>query len=469
MKITNLSRMLVVTPLLLIFGCNSEYKALEAPRIGHLTGYSDEKSRALELESLPILDEKSSLSDYLTYAALNNPGLEAAFNRWKAALEQIPQVKSLPDPRFNYRYYIEPVETRVGAQRQAFGASQMFPWFGKLNLQGDIAAQAANAARQRLEAAKLKLFYQVKDAYYEYYYIQRAISILEENFQLLQSFESVVRTRYQAASASHPDVIRIQVELGKLEDRLKTVEDLQGPVIARLNASLNRPAETPVPKPAQIEERNVSLTDQEILDMVAQYNPELAAMQAEIDKSKTAIDLAKKNYYPDVTLGIDVINTEESTSAVRPRDSGQDAVIASLSLNIPIWQKKLDAAQNQAKYQYFSAMQSRDEMLNNLKAQTKSSLYNFRDGQRKMSLYRDTLIPKAEESVKAVETSFSAGNNSFTDMIDAQRVMLEFELSYERALADKAQSLAELEMLAGGQLPSIENSQPSQSVIEQGN
>jgi cobalt-zinc-cadmium efflux system outer membrane protein len=469
MKKTTLSKILVVGLILFIFGCRSQYGSLEAGSSGHLSGYSDEKSLARESESLPRLDEKSTLSDYLTYAALNNPGLEAAFNRWKAALEQITQVKSLPDPRFNYRYYIEPVETRVGAQRQAFGASQMFPWFGKLELQGDAAAQAANAARQRFEAARLKLYYQVKDAYYEYYYIQRAIAILQENVQLLQSFESVVRTRYQVAAASHPDVIRIQVELGKLEDRLKTVEDLQGPVIARLNAALNRPAETPVPQPAQIEERNVSSTDQDILDMVARYNPELAAMEYEIARSKTAIDLAKKNYYPDVTLGIDVINTEESTSAVQPKDSGRDAVIASLSLNIPIWQKKLDAEQNQAKYQYFSAVQSKDQMLNNLNVKTKLALYNFRDGQRKISLYRDTLIPKAEESVKATETSFSAGNNSFTDMIDAQRVMLEFELSYERALADKARSLAELEMLAGQQISSIENSQSAQSVIEQEN
>ena len=463
------AKVLVITSSFFVFGCQAQRPDFEDFRSDLVASDSGEKSLAQNSEKLPALDEKSTLSDYLTYAALNNPGLEAAFNKWKAALEKIPQVKSLPDPRFNYRYYIEPVETRVGAQRQAFGASQMFPWFGKLDLQGDAAAQAANAARQRFEAAKFKLFYQVKDAYYEYYYIQHAISILQENVQLLQSFESVVRTRYQVATASHPDVIRIQVELGKLEDRLNTVRDLQGPVIARLNAALNRPTETPVPRPEQIEEKNISQTDQEILDLVADSNPELAAMEYEIAKSKTEIDLAKKAYYPDVTLGIDVINTEESTSAVRPRDSGKDAVIASLSLNIPIWQKKLDAAQNQAKYQYLSAMQSKTEMLNNLSTQTKLALYKYRDGQRKMNLYHDTLIPKAEESVKAVETSFSAGNNSFTDMIDAQRVMLEFELSYERSLADKAQRLAELEMLAGGQIPLIENSQPAESVIEQEN
>lgn len=66
--------------------------------------------------SLPTLDAEASVQDYLQYAALNNAGLEAAFNRWKAALERIPQAKSLPDPRFNYTYFVEEVETRVGPQ-----------------------------------------------------------------------------------------------------------------------------------------------------------------------------------------------------------------------------------------------------------------------------------------------------------------------------------------------------------------
>jgi outer membrane protein TolC len=120
---------------------------------------------AQETSRLPELDENSGLSDYLAYAALNNPGLEAAFNRFKAALDRVPQVKSLPDPRFTYKYFIEEVETRVGPQRQGFEISQVFPWFGKLDLRGDVAGQAAQAARERYEAVKLKLFFEEKYCY----------------------------------------------------------------------------------------------------------------------------------------------------------------------------------------------------------------------------------------------------------------------------------------------------------------
>ena len=150
-------------------GCESQFQQSETFFIS--SNYNFSSDNAIKYEdtaSLPKLDEQSKLSDYLIYAAFNNPGLEAAFNRWKAAIERVPQVKSLPDPRFNYRYFVEQVETRVGAQEQAFGIAQMFPWFGKLELRGQAATDAAYAARQRYETAKLKLFFQVKDAYYEY-------------------------------------------------------------------------------------------------------------------------------------------------------------------------------------------------------------------------------------------------------------------------------------------------------------
>ena len=223
MKTIKITAILGIFSILVISGC--------APENGHtdLARYNWSSSDALdstistgtapEIPRLPELTENSGLSDYLAYAALNNPGLEAAFNRFKAALDRVPQVKSLPDPRFNYKYFIEEVETRVGPQRQSFGISQLFPWFGKLDLRGDVAGQAANAARQRYEAVKLKLFFEVKNAYYEYYYLAKSIAITRENVSLVKHLESVARSRYKASIGTHPDVIRAQVAVGKLEDR----------------------------------------------------------------------------------------------------------------------------------------------------------------------------------------------------------------------------------------------------------
>ncbi|MCK5175524.1 MAG: TolC family protein, partial [Planctomycetes bacterium] len=245
---------------------------------------------------LPELNESATLQDYLAYAALSNPGLEAAFNRFKAALEEVPQAKALPDPRFNYQYFIQEVETRVGPQRQSYGIAQMFPWFGKLDLKGDIAAQAANAARQRYEAAKLKLFFEVKDAYYEYYYLEKSIAVTKENVNLIKHLESVARSRYEAGAAAHPDVIRAQVELGKVDDRHRTLIDLRRPIVARLNAALNRPVDADIPGPRKIELQQTAVSDEQLLARLIDSNPELKAIEHEIARNKNAIELAKKNY-----------------------------------------------------------------------------------------------------------------------------------------------------------------------------
>ena len=155
----------VIVILLLTLGCASEQKRYELDR--HDSASRDPARNSIAVAgiahkpTLPNLTESSKLSDYLAYAALNNPGLEAAFNRWKAALERIPQVKALPDPKFNYLYYVREVETRVGPQRHGLGIAQAFPWFGKLKLRGDVATEAAHVARKRYDVVKLKLYFEV--------------------------------------------------------------------------------------------------------------------------------------------------------------------------------------------------------------------------------------------------------------------------------------------------------------------
>ncbi|MHC4150194.1 MAG: TolC family protein, partial [Planctomycetota bacterium] len=154
-----------------------------------------------------------TLPDYLGYAERNNAALKSIFQHFIAAAQKVPQARALPDPKVTYSYFLDEVETRVGPQRQKFGIMQTFPWFGELEAQTDAASAAAKAASKRYEAEKLKLFYQVKDAFYEYAYLARAVAITSQNLELLKYFEEVARTKYMAAAGSHPDVIRAQVEL----------------------------------------------------------------------------------------------------------------------------------------------------------------------------------------------------------------------------------------------------------------
>ena len=424
---------------------------------------------------LPTLDDSAALEDYLAFAALNNPGLEAAFNRWKAALERIAQERSLPDPRFTYRNFIREVETRVGPQRQALSLSQMFPWFGKLELRGGMAAEAAEAAKQRFENERLALFFEVKYAFYEYYYLGRAIEVVRQNFELVEYLESVARARYKTASAGHPDVIRAQVEMGKLEDQLSSLRDLLVPVVARLNAVLNRETNLKLPLPQSIPDDALAITDDEVLKHLAEGSPVLKALDHEVERARHAVALARKNYYPDITLGggytdVGVAEKNMSTGG-RPSDSGKDIWMMSVSLNLPIWRNKYAAGEREARAQYLGALGARTQRENSLTATTQRTLFEYRDAGRKIALYRDVLISKAKESIGSTETAFRSGSASFLDLVDAERSLLEFELSYERALANRAQRLAELEMLVGRTLSratedTSDMSQPTKNPVD---
>jgi len=403
-------------------------------------------------------DTPQTIEEYLKHAALHNAGLKAAFEEWKMALEEIPQAKALPDPRFTYGYYIEEVETRVGPQKQRISVTQVFPWFGTLKARGDAATAQAMAVQRRYEVKKLQLFHGVKDGFYEYVYLARAIEIARESLELVRHFEEVARTKYITAQAGHPDVIRAQMELAVLEDKLAALEEMRQPIVARLNAVLNRPSEGTLPWPKGESYREVNVDRAQIFALLRSQNPQLQAMDFDVESARSRIALAKKRFYPNLGVGVNWIDTDDAAMS-GVRDSGKDPVILMFSTDLPIWRKSYGAAELQARAEARRLSHQKKDMENDLLARAERILYDFEDSGRKVRLFGGVLVPKAGELVGASETAYAAGTVDFLDLIDAERTLLRFRLEHERAQANRRQRLAELEMLIGTQLPT-DNSTP---------
>jgi len=402
-------------------------------------------------EGPPEVNGLTNLPDYLRYAALHNVGLKAAFQQWKAAVEAVPQAKSLPDPKFTYAYFIDEVETRVGPQRHKFGIAQMFPWFGKIEARTDAASAAAKAVRKQYEAAKLKLFFRVKESFYEYAYLGRAVEVARQNLELLKHFEEVARSRYTAAAGSHPDIIRAQIELATLADKLKSIEQMREPTVAKLNSILNRESNLPLRWPVRRPLEPIQINQQKVIGKLRANNPELKALDFDRAVAESKVELAKKRFYPDISLGLDWIQTDDARMA-GTSDSGKDPIIAMISVNLPLWQDSYKAGRRQAEAKLRQVSAQRLQKENDIVAQTAKVLYEFEDSARKVALYADTLTPKAKEMLQASEVAYQAGTLDFLSLIDAQRTLLGFELLGERAVTDYLQRLAELEMLAGGEI-----------------
>jgi outer membrane protein TolC len=206
------------------------------------------------------------------------------------------------------------------------------------------------------------------------------------------------------------------------------------------------PEDTNLPWP-RVEEFNPDLSGLEyerLVNILRQKNPELAGLDFEVLAAKSRIELAKKNFYPDIGVGVEWTEFERSGGM-----SGRDSVALMFQINLPLWRDSYAAGQRQAQALAASKEQEKIDTENTLLAKAAQSYYDYGDSIRRIRLYRDTLIPKGEELLQASETAYKAGTIDFLSLIDSQRLLLEYHLSYERALADNRQKLAELEMLMG--------------------
>jgi len=381
-----------------------------------------------------------SLADYLNLAAINNAELKAEFERWKAAIEEIPQAKSLDDPQLMYGYATESMP-----QRSMFEVMQMFPWFGTLEDRRDIATAMAKSGGRQYEAKRLAIFYEVKQAFYEFSFLARAIEITSENVQLMRHFEEVARTKYAISMTTQPDVIRAQVELATMEDDLISWQKARPAVTAKLNSLLNRPAQSELPWPQAPPYREVPIDFPQVNELITRSNPELQSAAFDIEAARSSEKLAQKKFYPQfgIGVGVDAGMGQDMHSRTMPK----------IQLTLPIWRNNYKAAERQANAQLQQATQQKVQLENTLASRAQEVLYELQNSDRKIHLYRDTIIPKVKEMVTASESAYQAGSLDFLSLVDSQRTLVRYQLEYERVVADNGQKLAELEMLMGTQFP----------------
>ncbi|MFP7754721.1 TolC family protein [Thermodesulfobacteriota bacterium B35] len=400
------------------------------------------------------------LAAYLQTALERNDEIRAARARLEAAEERIRRTGVLPDPRISVQYYLEPIETRTGPQNSAVALSQTVPWFGKLALrreQGEI--DAIIAARQ-LAAVELKVARRVKTTYVEYGLLGQSIRIVGENLEILRYLESIARTRYAAGSSSFVDVLKIQIEMDRVEEQARDLNDQTVPRRIDLNNLLGSAPEMARPLPDKIPVVELPVTPDELLAALRTRSPKLAEARQVIDRAEKERALAERDFYPDLTFSLKTIFTGEAEYGA-PAGSGDDPVIAGVTLNLPIFTDRRHGAVAEQSARILDARHRREQLLRELTSDVEQLLYRYREAQRKIALFRDSLVPKIRQELEVALEGFQSGTYSILELMDAQRGLLDFELEESRALAERAITLARLEELSGMTLARWEgNSSP---------
>lgn len=387
------------------------------------------------------------LEGYLEQALEANPGLQAFSARYDAARQGIPQASALPDPVLQVTRFIESVQTRTGPQETVIQLSQRIPWFGKLDSREAVAAAEAEALSYAYQNQQLVLARRVAIAYFEYGYTGQAISLTREQQALLQKLIPIVEDRVRGGGDLNP-LLLLQVELGKVTDRLQSLEQIRTSQSADLQALLALADPGLLPMPGLAVPPVEQLDGAQLRAGLEAANPELAMLDHRIRSAEARRRLARLESYPDFNLGVNYIQIGDPRVNPTTPDAGADPWGVTLSVNIPLWQKRNRAAVAGALSSQRSAEMEYQNRRNYLRAELTGSLSRLEDANRRLRLYGSELLGLANQAVEISRTSYENGRTGILEVIDSERSLLELQLLYWRAAADAWQQRIAIQTLA---------------------
>ncbi len=395
---------------------------------------------------------KTALSELIEEALSQNPQIKAARNEWEASLQVIPQAKSLPDPMLSYSYFGQSVETRLGPQRNKFSLSQKFPFFGKLSLKGEIARKGASVLEEQYMAVKLNIVLKVKNTFFSLFWLDRAIRIAQEEKEVLERLTKIAEKKYETGEANQQDVLKAQLEISKVQDKILILNQRRRAIAAELNALLNRRPDSFIGEVEEFEAPELRFELEKLYEWAREMRPELRKAQHFIEKNKESLKLAKKNYFPDFRLMFDYIDIGGGTTT-NIKD-GRNSWMASVGINIPIWRKKLHAAEAEAAAKLKASQDSYENVQNETLSRVNELFFEVETASEQVNLYKYSLLPLAEQSLKASEVGYLTGKVDFLNLLDAERMVLLIRIGYFKTIADLGKSLAQLERVVGKDLSS---------------
>nr|WP_319509583.1 TolC family protein [uncultured Draconibacterium sp.] len=381
-----------------------------------------------------------TLEDYFREAAENNPGLQAQYKDFEAALQKVPQVSSLPDPTFSFGYFISPVETRVGPQRAKFSLSQMFPWFGTLAAKADAASLKAEAKYQAFLDARNRLYYSVSEAYYPLIELNRLKAIEQENIEILQSYKNIANSKFKNGVSPMTDVLRVDIMLKDAQTNLEILNKKEKPLRVTFNNLLNRDENQAVL--VQDSLTIESLPENFRKDSLLTNNPMLAAIDLNQQASEKSELAAQRQGLPSFGVGLDYALVGKRTD-MDVADNGKNAFMPMVSVSVPIFRKKYRAAEKEAQLMQEKYSFQKEETINSLTSGYESIWFQLQQQKDLIDLYQEQIL----ETGQTLNLLFSAYGNSgkdFEEVLRMQQQLLKYEKMKAMAETQYQTALAKL-------------------------
>ncbi len=397
-------------------------------------------SAAAETLELP---DPQDLDGLVAYAMDQHPALAAADAGWEAAVARVDQVGSLPDPVFRWGEMIEPVETRVGPQQRVLSLQQPLPWPGTLGARGDAAAARVDMAAAGQRQVAVTVAANVRRSWAQAAWLAETLDVTARQLEIVRSLEGAVRSGYEAGQNGYGDLLQAQLEIARLEDRLRSLTDETLAAAANLNAALGRDPRAALELPANLTpEVGATAAD------TTAVHPQLEILDHDATAVRLEAEAARRGGWPALSLGVDWIQVGDAVDPTMP-DSGKDAWVAKFGVTVPLWRGKHDGATAAAEARARSldaTRVARDQALTALRTRAAVAL---RDAERRRDLHDRELLPRARQAYEAVLAGYQTGGASFADVLAAERTLLELEHGLLAARHDLVVATADLDEATG--------------------
>lgn len=443
-----------------------------------------------------------SLVTYMELGARNNPLVLQRFSEYQAALQKVLQAGSLPDPELSLGVFLKPMEIISGKQVADIKLMQMFPWFGVLKNARDEMSLMAKAKFESFRDAKLGVYFDVQQNWYELMRLRENVAVSENNLAILKTLETLSLVRFRAsgtgssssgsmqnASPRTPtpsnggmqsmgsssrnlqepssgqsgkstsggsmtstegqsglaDVYRIQIEIGNLENDIEALRDQQNTTLARFNALLNRSPLTPVALPDSMNSEMLNVALPAVSDSMLAMNPMLGMLRYEQRSIEAKQKMVKRMGLPMIGLGLDYSLISTSSMSTSPMN-GNDMLMPMVSITLPIYRKKYKAMQQETEWLQKANDQQMQSTVNELQIQYYEAIQKYRDAGRRMVLFRKQ-ADITGKTYAIMLKSYASDGTGLSGILDISRQLLDYRYKEVEALADYNTAVALLKRL----------------------
>jgi len=416
------------------------------------------------------------LNSIIEEALSNNPELKGAQAKADAYRERPAQAASLEDPRISLG--VQNIATddfdfnSIDMTMKVIELSQEVPLPGILSLKKEVALHEAHAMEKKAKEVEFSLIKKVKQAYYDLYYLTNAIAVAGENKDLLEKFVAITETRYAVGKGIQQDVLKAQVELSKIIEKLIDFEQKKASTAAELRALLNRPPEAAIPNPPDIEKTPFAYSMEELQNIAMECNPALNDLQSILKSRESEYKLAQKEYFPSLMFTAAYGQREDAKKSGSMMATGytmggepvevslpgedrdrSDTFSFMVGFTVPLWFHSKQSRKVKETLALMEETKSHQQaMKNEIFFGITDICERERRGSKLIDLYKNNIIPQARASLDSAMAGYEVGNVDFMALIDNQITLFDYQLSYHEVLADYEKDLAKIESVVGRRL-----------------